>query len=73
MAIVADLSGNHPPSLPTGIDTRLSAPNRQNAGSPLSALTPLYSGELVLDTTNAQLYIGTGTTNTSWVPVTAVV
>ncbi|CAB4163625.1 hypothetical protein UFOVP810_37 [uncultured Caudovirales phage] len=69
MAIVPDLSENFPNSLLTGTDTKLSSVNRQNAGTPISVLTPLYSGELVLDTLQSQLYMGTGTANTSWVPV----
>lgn len=71
MAIVVDLAG-----VGTfrqdgrGTDVKLSSPNRKNAGSPYGALTPLYSGEMVLDTVNQQLYVGGASTdNTAWTPV----
>ena len=69
MAIVADLSGNFPVDNLTGSDTRLSSVNRRNAGSPSGTLTPRYAGEIVMDTTGSQLFMGTGTTNTDWTPV----
>ena len=70
MAIVSDLSGNFPASLPTGVDVRLSSVTRNNVGTPIGALTPAFPGEIVLDTLSVQLYRATGTSNTSWTPVT---
>lgn len=71
MAIVVDLAG-----VGTfrqdgrGTDVKLSSPNRKNAGSPYGVLTPQYSGEMVLDTVNQQLYVGGASTdNTAWTPV----
>jgi hypothetical protein len=73
MATTVDLSGNYPPSMPTGVDNPLSKPNRQNAGSPVGSLTPAFSGELVFDTTNRMLFTATGVSNTSWMPVVVAV
>jgi len=73
MAIVADLSGNYPVSLPTGADQKLAKWNRSNAGAPSGSLTPLYPGEVVLDTTNRMLWRATDTSaNTSWLPYSQV-
>ena len=64
MAIVADKSGNGPV---TGNDYTSEKANRNNAGTPSGSLTPLFSGELVYDTTNGVMYRGTNTAaNTSW-------
>lgn len=80
MAIVADLAGVGTYNQDgRGLDRKLASPNRQNAGSPLGSLTPLYPGELVLDTTNTQMWVGSmapgaTTWNTSsWTPVVRVV
>lgn len=72
MATVADLSGNFPNSLPAGVDRKLAEPNRNNAGSPVSSLIPQYAGELVLDTTNLQIWQAFGTSSTEWMPVVGV-
>lgn len=69
MAIVADLSGNFTVDNPTGVDVRTSSVNRRNAGTPSGVLTPRYAGEIVMDTTGNQLYMGTGTTSADWTPV----
>lgn len=61
MARVADLSGVNPTDKP--FDTY----NRTNAGDPNGSLTPQYSGEIVLDTTNSQLWYAAGTANNTWV------
>lgn len=53
----------------TPVDKKYATPNRTNAGTPVSSLTPLYTNELVLDTTNNVYYRANGTTNTSWLPV----
>lgn len=66
MAIVANLA-----NIGTPVDQRLCTPNRQNAGTPIGALTPLFSGELVFDTTNARLFQAIGTANTDWLHVSA--
>jgi hypothetical protein len=51
------------------LDRSFCIPNRNNAGTPVGALTPQFSGELVLDTTNGIVYKGMGTTaNTQWMP-----
>ena len=62
MATVPDLSGNSP------IDFSLCKPNRNNAGTPIGSLTPLYSGEIVHDTTNRMLFRAIGITNAAWMP-----
>ena len=73
MAIVTDLSGNWPVSMPTGIDQRLASPNRDNGASPLGSLIPLYAGEIVRDTTTGNLWFANaGLTTTSWVPYVVI-
>lgn len=62
MARVADLSGNNP------TDKSYNMYNRENAGEPNGSLTPQYAGEIVLDTTNNQLWYAMDLTNDSWVP-----
>lgn len=70
MAEVVDLAGNSPAgSILGGKDNKLSHPNRTNAGSPVSALTPLYPGEVIEDTTNRLLWRASGTTSTDWMPI----
>ncbi len=69
MATTPDLSGNSPVGL--GTDPKLNKPTRSNAGTPVGSLTPAFSGEIVLDTTNRVLWRGTGTSaNTEWMPIT---
>lgn len=60
MAIVVDKSGNSP------LDVPYSSPNRKNAGTPLATLTPLYSGEVVQDTTTGAIWYATGLTSADW-------
>lgn len=60
MATVVEKSKNTP------VDKKLAEPNRTNAGTPIGALTPLYKGEMVLDTTSGTIYYALGLTNTSW-------
>ena len=43
---------------------------RQNAGTPVSVLTPRYFGEMVLDTSASNYYIATGLANTNWKQIT---
>lgn len=64
MAIVPDKSGNSP------TDKKFSDYNRTNAGTPVGAVTPQYANELVLDTTNRQLWRAIGTTSNDWSLVT---
>lgn len=52
------------------IDKSLVDPTRTTAGNPNSSLTPMFGGEIVLDTTNNVLWRATSMTNTSWVPHT---
>lgn len=60
MATVADKSGNTP------LDKKYSDYNRTNAGTPVGALVPEYTNEVVLDTTNTQLWRAIGPTNADW-------
>jgi hypothetical protein len=69
MATTNDLSGNFPLSLPSGVDRKLSKYSRANTGAPTGLLTPQFPGEIVLDTTNAQLYAATGPGIDNWTPV----
>lgn len=71
MAFVPDLSGNLPRSLigpGPDRDYQLSEYNRTNAGDPNGVLTPLFVGELVLDTTNRALFYAMRSDNASWLP-----
>jgi hypothetical protein len=67
MAIVPDLSGNFPASLPSGVDRNYAGVSRDVVGNPFSVTTPLFSGEVVRDSTSGALYQAIGLTNTSWV------
>jgi hypothetical protein len=49
------------------VDKTLVAHNRTNAGDPNGALTPMFSGEIVLDTITKVLWQAQSLTNTSWV------
>lgn len=49
------------------LDKTLVKHNRTNAGSPAGVLTPQYSGEIVLDTTNNVLWQAQGLANDTWV------
>jgi hypothetical protein len=64
MAIVADRARPE-----AGLDRRLTTPTRNNAGTPVGALTPAFNGELVMDTTNHVLWQAVGTANTAWMRV----
>lgn len=65
MAATRDLSSN------VQTDVPFNYPNRTNAGEPNGSITPLYAGEIMLDTTNNCLWKGLNTTsNTSWVALT---
>lgn len=67
MAIVPDLSGNFPASLPTGIDPEVSSINRIVAAAPNGSLLPLFVGERVRDNVTGLMYISEGLTITDWV------
>ena len=73
MAIVPDLSGNHPacmafpPGTPVDRDYAVASYNRANAGDPNGVLTPLFVGELVFDSTNKALFYALRSDNASWV------
>lgn len=69
MAIVADLSGNNGFSGPQ--DKSYSTYNRTNAGTPNGTLVPLYTGEIVLDTTNHNLWKAETLLNSGWIALTA--
>ncbi len=66
MAVVADLSGNFPISLPMGVDRQYADVNRVVAGSPFGTVTPAYANEIVQDSTTGSLYIAMSQLNTSW-------
>lgn len=68
MAIVADSSGNNP-----YIDKPLTKHNRVNAGDPNGALTPQYSGEIILDSTNKKLWQAQSIANSTWVEAVRIV
>lgn len=55
-----------------GIDDPHHTYNRQNAGDPNASLTPEFTGEIVLDTTNKKLWIARDLTNDSWVTYSQV-
>lgn len=62
MAIVPNI-GN-----PTPVDFPLCTPNRIIAVNPVGVVTPLYSGEIVLDNTTTKLaYYATSLSSSSWV------
>lgn len=69
MAIVPDLSENYPEGV-YGADGSFSSVNRIVAASPNGVTTPLYSGEILRDTSTQALWQAIGLTNTSWVPTT---
>lgn len=64
MATVKDLSGNSP--IGDATDNSYDSVQRNNAGSPVGAVTPAYVGELIFDTTNRVLFRAHGTANTEW-------
>lgn len=65
MAIVKNL-GN----VDTPIDPALCTYNRTNAGEPNGSITPLFLGEMILDTTNNILWKSLSLANSSWVALT---
>jgi hypothetical protein len=52
------------------VDNSFENVRRSNAGSPLNTIDPLYTGEIILDETSGTLWMASGTTNTTWIPVT---
>ncbi len=66
MAVVAEKSGF------TRVDKKYSHPNRNNAGSPIGSLVPLYPNELVFDTTNLRYFKAIGSTNNDWLFISKV-
>ena len=52
----------------TPLDKKLSSYNRKNAGSPVGSVTPLYTGEIIMDTTDNKLWRAEGTTSNDWLP-----
>lgn len=62
MAIVPNLAEPGGP-----IDLKYSSYSRESAGTPNASLTPAFTGEIVLDTTNAVLWQAKDLTNDSWV------
>lgn len=53
------------------VDQPFCSPNRSNVGEPNGVLTPQYSGEIVLDTTNNCMWKAMTVANNSWVAITA--
>lgn len=71
MAIVADLSGNFPVSLPGGVDRKRSDYSRAVAGTPIAlSTTPDFAGEIVLNTVTGELWYAKGLTAADWTPFT---
>lgn len=65
MAIVPDLSGNSP--LNNGVDLNFAGVSRVVTVAPYGTLVPVFSGEIVHDTTTQTLWTAIGLTNVSWV------
>lgn len=61
MATVVDRGAVH-----SRVDRPYTLPTRNNAGSPIAALTPAFGGELVQDSTNHLVWQAVGPTNTNW-------
>lgn len=55
------------------LDQPFTTPIRSGAGSPSGTVTPLYSGEPYLDTTNKQTWIAENLLNTSWIIRTPII
>lgn len=51
-------------------DREYFGPNRTNNGKPNGVLTPLYAGEIVLDTVSNALWKAVNLTNSGWVALT---
>jgi hypothetical protein len=69
MAIVADLSGNFPVSLPNGIDRKHYDYSRILNGSPVALSTvPEFAGEIVLNSVNGELWYAKSVTAAGWTP-----
>jgi hypothetical protein len=68
MTIVVDKSGNTGPA-----DGSYYTHKRSNAGTPNGAVTPLFAGEIVWDTTNKVRWKAVGITNADWTPMAAEV
>lgn len=64
MAIVANAANEIAPA-----DKSFCTPNRTNAGSPVSSVTPQYAGEIIMDTTNGVRWRAWGAANTNWYPL----
>jgi hypothetical protein len=72
MATVRNRDDGGIKGIPSGVDRNYSEANRNNAGTPVGSVTPQYTGEIVLDTTNRVLWIATGPANTDWMTYTHV-
>lgn len=66
MATVADLAGISP------LDVKLSSYNRTVAAAPNGVTTPLFVGEMLLDTSTNSIWRAMSAANTSWVPTGVV-
>jgi hypothetical protein len=64
MATVVNLAGTGGP-----LDYSYASVNRTTAADPNGALTPLFSGEIVLATTPKALYQAQGEANNTWVTI----
>lgn len=54
------------------VDPPLCSPNRSVAGEPNTLLTPLFVGEIALDTTNNAMWRAVGLANNTWVMLTPI-
>jgi hypothetical protein len=67
MATVRNLGNAFEP-----LDPPLCLQNRTNAGEPNGSIVPQFSGEIILDTTNNNLWKAVGVANNTWVALTPV-
>jgi hypothetical protein len=67
MATVPNLGATLEP-----VDRKLATPNRTVTVVPLSTTTPIYAGEIVLDTVTNGLWVAQSLQNDSWIPITKV-
>lgn len=72
MATVANKDGGWVAGANRTTDYTLVSANRENGGDPNGVLTPLFSGEIILDTSTKKLWQAQDQTNDSWVEAVRV-
>ena len=70
MATVPNLDGGNVRGGTTTTDYSLVKPNREVAGTPNGATTPLFVGEIIQDVTNDALWQAMDASNDNWVALT---